>query len=85
VESVEIRGATVECEICGASFYVNAEQQLRWNQMGVEVRRRCPLCRKEGHRTKNIHYESHFNDEAFNRVMKAAKDEIARWKQKERR
>ena len=80
MDQIEIRGETVECEICGASFYVSAGQQLRWNQMGVEVRHRCPLCRKEGRRTKNIGHQPRFNEEDFNRVMKAAKDEIAKWK-----
>ena len=77
---IEIKGETVECEICGARFYVSAEQQLRWNQMGVEIRHRCPLCRKEGHRTKKTGYQSRFNEEDFNRVMRAAKDVIAKWK-----
>ena len=80
MDEIELRGETIQCKDCGASFYLTAEEAEWFDRRGLHKPRRCPVCRKQPRRKAGICDKTDFSDEDFARVMSNARDEIARWK-----
>lgn len=77
MDAIECRGGVLECTECGETFYVSAEQEAWFSKMGFQKPKRCPLCRKR--RGRKIADKCEVSDAEFERIMKAARGELARW------
>lgn len=81
MEGIETRGKAIECVSCGRVFYLDAQQERWFNAKRLTLPVRCRSCHNARRRKQDIDpEEARARDEAFERTMKAAKDEIAKWK-----
>jgi endogenous inhibitor of DNA gyrase (YacG/DUF329 family) len=79
MDEIELRGETAECPICGASFYISAQEAAWFNRKNLHLPRKCPLCRKQSRRRTGTMDKTQFNDEEFRAAMSRARGEIAKW------
>ncbi|HEX76538.1 MAG TPA: hypothetical protein G4O12_08195 [Dehalococcoidia bacterium] len=50
MDRIEVKGESIECWDCGASFYLTAEEAEWFDRRGLHKPRRCPGCRKARHK-----------------------------------
>jgi hypothetical protein len=50
MDGIEVKGETIVCRDCGASFYLTAEEAEWFDRRGLHKPRRCPSCRKARHK-----------------------------------
>ena len=43
----EVEDRTINCVVCGNNFVFTASQQEKFERMGFDAPKRCPVCRKE--------------------------------------
>jgi NAD-dependent SIR2 family protein deacetylase len=82
MDGIECKGQAIECTECGETFYLSGEEEAWFSKMGFQKPKRCRLCRKQSHR-KQVIDGAQTTDTEFERIMKAAKAEISRWRRLE--
>jgi len=81
---IEFKGESVECPICGASFYLSGEELAWWDRHGLHRQKKCPDCRKKARHKRITGDKTEFSsDEEFQRTMDRAKGLIADWERRE--
>jgi hypothetical protein len=77
---IEFKDERIECKTCGEVFYISPSEQLRWGQLGFQLPKRCPLCRRKGRHAELAAGKSNFDDADFQRVIAQARAEIEKWR-----